>query len=92
VVAAQSVFSATPDRQDAWERLELDLRTEWIPLEYLWDNRHAVRTIFWSVVESNNLAGDRSGFGTSVHNAVGSEVDIIYANDSVSQVHGKLRL
>lgn len=83
VVAAQSVLSVASDRQDAWERLELDLRTEGIPLEYVQDNHQAIKTVLWSVVESNNLAGDRSNLETSGLNDFTAN-DCIYADDCVT--------
>jgi len=87
IAAAQSVLSAASDHQKAWARLELDLRTEGIPLEYVQDNRQAITSILWSVVESNNLAGEDPQSEITVPTNIATEDDGIYPDDSASQVH-----
>jgi ankyrin repeat protein len=87
--AAQSVLSAASDRPDAWEFLELDLKTEGIPLEYIQNNRQAIQTALLSVVESSNLAGDRSDL--EINGPTGFSAlkdDSICADDSASQLCG----
>jgi hypothetical protein len=55
IAAAQSVLSAMSDRQEDWQRLEMELRMEGIPLEYVRDNREQIKAVLSSVVESNHL-------------------------------------
>lgn len=60
--AAQTVLSAQveiTDEEDgaSWARLEMELRTEGIPREYMRDNRERIRNVLGSVVERNHLNG-----------------------------------
>jgi hypothetical protein len=90
VVAAQPVLSARPDRQEDWQRLEMDLRIDGIPLEYLRDNREQIRAVLSSVVESNYLEGYDSGIENEPMAGAGaSDSHTILPDDSVSQVQGR---
>jgi hypothetical protein len=90
IAAAQSVLSAMSDRQEDWQRLEMELRMEGIPLEYVRDNREQIKAVLSSVVESNHLEGYDSGIESEQTTGAGaSDNDSVLADDSVSQVQGR---
>ena len=83
---AESVLGASEDQDEGWKRLELDLRTEGIPLENIQENRQDIKTVLCSVVELNHLAGDTFDHETAVSAALGvTEDDGISPADSASQ-------
>jgi hypothetical protein len=92
ITAAQSVLSAMSDRQEDWQWLEMELRMEGIPLEYVRDNREQIKAVLSSVVESNHLESYDSGIESEQTTGAGaSDNDSVLADDSVSQVQGRPR-
>ena len=90
IAAAQSVLSAMSARKEDWQRLEMELRMEGIPLEYMRDNREQIQAVLSRVVESTHLEGYDSGIESEQTTGAGaSDNDSVLAEDSVSQVQGR---
>ena len=96
MAVAESVLSASGDRggsDEGWARLEFNLTTEGIPLEYFREYRRSIETVLQSVVDSNHLAGHTSDLESSGGwSCEGPQDSSIHPRDSASQLQVANRL
>jgi hypothetical protein len=87
---AQTILSAKDGLREEsadWAMLEMELKTEGIPSDYIQDNKPQIQSVLSSVVEASHLEG--YDFGSENGSTTGQSIadeDSIYADDSVSQV------
>jgi len=90
VAIAQTILSVKDGPQeesDDWAMLEMELKTEGIPFDYIQDNKPQIQSVLCSVVEASHLEGYDSGSenGSTTGQQIADE-DSMYPDDSVSQV------
>jgi ankyrin repeat protein len=88
---AQTILSAKDGPREGsadWAMLEMELKTEGIPFDYIQDNKPQIQSVLCSVVEASHLEGCDSGSenGSTTEQLIADEGSI-YADDSVSQVN-----
>lgn len=90
VAIAQSILSARSRPGSDWAPLELLLKTEGIPTEYILENREEIKQVVKSVIEENHLEGNDSGVeNISDDENSTAEDDSIYPEDSASNAPRK---
>jgi Mg2+ and Co2+ transporter CorA len=95
VAIAQTILSVKDGPQeesDDWAMLEMELKTEGIPFDYIQDNKPQIQSVLCSVVEASHLEGYDSGSenGSTTGQQIADE-DSMYPDDSVSQVNQPIR-